>query len=42
MTPMKRLAKPEEIASAVLFLASNSSSYCTGSILSVDGGYTSW
>ena len=42
MTPMKRLAKPEEIASAVLFLASEGSSYCTGTILSVDGGYTSW
>ena len=42
MTPMKRLAKPSEIASSVLFLASDSSSYCTGSILSVDGGYTSW
>ena len=42
MTPMKRLAKPEEIASAVLFLASDSSSHCTGSLLSVDGGYTSW
>tara|TARA_A100001037_G_C15045891_1_gene587710 strand:+ start:68 stop:841 length:774 start_codon:yes stop_codon:yes gene_type:complete len=42
MTPMKRLAKPEEIASSVLFLASDSSSYCTGTILSVDGGYTSW
>jgi NAD(P)-dependent dehydrogenase (short-subunit alcohol dehydrogenase family) len=42
MTPMKRLAKPSEIASSVLFLSSDSSSYCTGSILSVDGGYTSW
>ena len=42
MTPMKRLAKPSEIASSVLFLASDSSSYCTGSILSIDGGYTSW
>jgi len=42
MTPMKRLAEPSEIASVVLFLASESSSYCTGSIISVDGGYTSW
>ena len=42
MTPMKRLAKPSEIASAVLFLSTDSSSYCTGTILSVDGGYTSW
>ena len=42
MTPMKRLAKPSEIASVALFLASESSSYCTGSIISVDGGYTSW
>ena len=42
MTPMKRLAEPSEIASVALFLASESSSYCTGSIISVDGGYTSW
>ncbi len=41
MTPMKRLALPSEIASAILFLASPASSYITGSILSVDGGYTS-
>tara|TARA_B100000029_G_scaffold236669_1_gene233712 strand:+ start:949 stop:1695 length:747 start_codon:yes stop_codon:yes gene_type:complete len=42
MTPMRRLAEPSEIASVALFLASESSSYCTGSIISVDGGYTSW
>ena len=42
MTPMKRLAEPSKIASVALFLASESSSYCTGSIISVDGGYTSW
>ena len=42
MTPMGRLAKPSEIASVALFLASDSSSFCTGSIVQVDGGYTSW
>lgn len=41
MTPMKRLALPSEIASTILFLASPASSYVTGSIISVDGGYTS-
>lgn len=40
MTPMKRCGEPSEIASAILFLASPASSYVTGSILSVDGGYT--
>ena len=42
MTPMRRLAEPSEVASVALFLASESSSYCTGTIVSVDGGYTSW
>ena len=41
-TPMGRMGKPEEIASAVLFLASDASSLMTGSIVSVDGGYTLW
>ena len=39
-TPMGRLAKPEEIANAIVFLASNRASFITGATLSVDGGYT--
>lgn len=40
MIPVKRLAKPEEIAPLVLYLASNASSYVTGSDFVIDGGYT--
>ena len=40
MTPMGRLGEPSEIASAILYLASNASNYVTGTIPSIDGGYT--
>lgn len=38
-TPMGRFAQPEEMASCVLFLASDAASYVTGSVLVADGGY---
>ncbi len=38
--PLRRIAEPEEIARAVLFLVSEESSFCTGSNLVVDGGFT--
>lgn len=38
--PMKRAATPEEVARAILFLASDEASFMTGSAVSVDGGAT--
>jgi 3-oxoacyl-[acyl-carrier protein] reductase len=40
MHPMGRLARPEEIANAALFLSSDEASFITGVCLPVDGGYT--
>lgn len=40
--PMGRMANPDEIVPAVLYLASNASSYVTGQVLIIDGGFTSW
>jgi NAD(P)-dependent dehydrogenase (short-subunit alcohol dehydrogenase family) len=41
-TPMARMGEVDEIASVVLFLASDAASLMTGSIVLVDGGYTCW
>ena len=42
MTPMKRMGTPREVANAVWYLASDASSFCTGTNLVVDGGFTIW
>ena len=39
-TPMRRLGRPEEVANAIAFLASDEASYMTGSEVYVDGGWT--
>lgn len=41
-TPMRRVGQPDEIASVVLFLASDAASLMTGSIVLADGGYACW
>lgn len=41
-TPMQRYAMPEELGPSLVYLASDASSFMTGSVLVVDGGYTLW
>lgn len=38
--PLRRMGRPEEIAAGILFLVSEECTYATGSILVIDGGYT--
>ena len=42
LTPLGRLGNPSEIKGPALFLASEASSFVTGSVLVMDGGYTIW
>jgi len=42
MTPMKRYGQIDELKGALVYLASDASTFATGSVLLVDGGYTIW
>jgi len=41
-TPMKRYGRLDELKGSIVFLASDASSFATGSIFNIDGGYTVW
>lgn len=41
-SPMSRMGRPEEIAEAIVWLASKESSFATGSVLTIDGGTSTW
>ena len=41
-TMLKRLGESKEIAGPIIFLLSKASSYITGQVLKVDGGWTAW